>query len=278
MMGRIQTRPVWRWTQGASPVREEDRLVGEEPLEIRVRGESVSVTMRTPGDDTELAVGFLFSEGVLRRREDLVGVELVAGSGGNVVDVAPAPDVVLDLGRLSRHVLSSSSCGLCGKASIEAVRRRLPPVASDLCVAAGLLVQLPGRMARSQEAFARTGGLHAACIFDQGGGLVVLREDVGRHNAVDKALGYAFLEGLLPLDRHILLVSGRSSFEIMQKALAGGIPVVAAVSAPSELAVRFAEESRQTLAGFLREGRMNVYAHAERICFEAEEAKTGSAG
>jgi FdhD protein len=253
----------------ARPAR--DELAAEEPLEIRVRGRAISVTMRTPGHDEELAAGFLLTEGIVRRREDILKVEHCGrNEEGNVVNVLLAPEVAVDFARLTRHVFASSSCGLCGKASIDAVRGQFPAIDSngdDLRIDAAVLASLPGIMRQAQASFDRTGGLHAAAVFDMGGSLVVLREDVGRHNAVDKVIGHCLLNGPAPLDRHLLLVSGRSSFEIMQKALAGRVPMVAAVSAPSSLAVQFAAESGQTLVGFLRGERMNVYAHPQRIRF-----------
>jgi FdhD protein len=245
-----------------------DALATEEPLEIRVRGHAVSVTMRTPGHDAELAAGFLLAEGLLRRAADVLRIEpCPRNEDGNLVNVVLAPDVPFDLARLTRHVFASSSCGLCGKATIDAIHAALPPLPSDdrLTVDPPTLYRLPAIMRAAQDTFARTGGLHAAALFTAAGDLVCLREDVGRHNAVDKVLGHALLTGLYPLDRHVLLVSGRSSFEIMQKALAGRIPIVAAVSAPSSLAVRFARAANQTLVGFLRDRRMNVYAHPHRI-------------
>lgn len=259
---------VWRWRLGSEPRRNFDELAGEEPLEIRVQGRPVSVTMRTPGDDEELAVGFLLSEGLLAGPGQLAGVAPLENDGRcNTVDVDLTAGVSIDFERLTRHVFASSSCGLCGKVTIDAVQQQFPPIRSDVVVDAATLLRLPERSREAQAIFDRTGGLHAATLFDRRGNLVVLREDVGRHNAVDKVLGYALRSGLLPLDDHILLVSGRSSFEIMQKALAGRVPIVAAVSAPSSLAVQFAEASRQTLVGFLREGRMNVYAGMERVRF-----------
>lgn len=256
-----------------------DELAIEEPLEIRVRGRAISVTMRTPGDDDELAAGFLLSEGIVRRREDVLRIEPCGrNEDGNLLNVVLAPEVAVDFARLTRHVFASSSCGLCGKATIDAVRSTFPPVESDMTVDAELLVTLPEVMRRVQPTFDRTGGVHAAALFEAGGRLVALREDVGRHNAVDKVIGYALLNGLTPLDRHILLVSGRSSFEIMQKALAGRVAVVAAVSAPSSLAVDFARESGQTLVGFLRGPRMNVYSYAERIRFPAPRPAGAIAG
>jgi FdhD protein len=245
-----------------------DELAAEEPLEIRVRGRPVSVTMRTPGHDPELAVGFLLTEGIVRRAEDVLRVEPCGrNEEGNLLNVVLAPEVPVDFERLTRHVFASSSCGLCGKATIDAVRSTFPAVESDVVVAAGAVLRMPEVMRAEQSTFDRTGGLHAAALFDANGSLVVLREDVGRHNAVDKVLGHALLQRSVPLRRHVLLVSGRSSFEIMQKALAAQVAVVAAVSAPSSLAVDFAKQSGQTLVGFLRAGRMNVYSHPERIRF-----------
>ncbi len=245
-----------------------DELAVEEPLEIRVRGRAVSVTMRTPGHDEELAAGFLLSEGMIHQQRDVLKIEACdRNEEGNLLNILLAPEVPVDFEKLTRHVFASSSCGLCGKATIEAIRGMFPPVKSDLRVRADVLLKIPPSMREGQATFDRTGGLHAAALFDADGKMIVLREDVGRHNAVDKVLGFALLRGLLPLDKHVLAVSGRSSFEIMQKALAGQIPIVAAVSAPSSLAVEFAEENGQTLVGFLRERRMNVYSHAHRIDF-----------
>ena len=255
-----------RYREGKVDARD-DALAIEGPLEIRVRGRAVSVTMRTPGHDEELAAGFLLSEGIIAKSEDLVRVEPCdRADGGNIVNVVLEPTVSVDFERLTRHVFASSSCGLCGKASIDAVHNQFKPVdTGDVTIDASLLLQLPARMHEAQSTFHRTGGLHAAALFDAQGSLIVLREDVGRHNAVDQVLGFALLNRLLPLDRHVLLVSGRASFEIVQKALAGRVPIVAAVSAPSSLAVEFAEESNQTLVGFLRDQRMNVYANPRRI-------------
>lgn len=267
-MTERQRNSVWRWELGAEPQREEDELAGEEPLEIRVQGRPVSVTMRTPGDDEELALGFLLSEGLLRGRQHVADVVPVEKDGRcNTVDVRLVEGVSVDFERLTRHVFASSSCGLCGKVTIDAVQQQFPPIRSTMTVDASTLLRLPRKSREGQAVFNRTGGLHAATLFDQAGKLIVLREDVGRHNAVDKVLGYALRKDLFPLDRYMLLVSGRSSFEIMQKALAGRLPIVAAVSAPSSLAVQFAEASGQTLVGFLREGRMNVYAGVERVRF-----------
>jgi FdhD protein len=256
-----------------------DELAPEEPLEIRVRGRPVSVTMRTPGHDEELAVGFLLTEGLIRRPEDVLRVEPCGrNEDGNLLNVVLAPEVHVDFERLTRHVFASSSCGLCGKATIDAVRATFPRVESDVTVEAETLVGLPDKMRTAQPAFDRTGGVHAAALFDVEGNLIVAREDVGRHNAVDKVLGFALFRRLVTLQRHVLLVSGRSSFEIMQKALAAQVPIVAAVSAPSTLAAEFARESGQTLIGFLRGRRMNVYAGAERIAFPAVVASSTNGG
>lgn len=256
---------ILRYQHGAVSEHADDLAV-EEPLEIRVRGRGISVTMRTPGDDAELAAGFLLSEGLIRRRADVLAIEPCdRNEAGNLLNVQLAPDVVIDFEKLTRHVFASSSCGLCGKASIDALRGTFSPVQSDVTIDAATITQLPQRMRVAQQQFERTGGLHAAALFDETGKLIVLREDVGRHNAVDKVLGFALMNDLLPLNRNVLLVSGRSSFEIMQKGLAGGIAIIAAVSAPSSLAVEFARENNQTLIGFLREERMNIYTHPKRI-------------
>jgi FdhD protein len=196
----------------------------------------------------------------------VIKIEACAGNEeGNVVNVLLAPEVHVDFERLTRHVFASSSCGLCGKATIEAIHTQFGPVSSEVSISAEVLAGLPAVMREAQATFERTGGLHAAALFDDAGRLMVLREDVGRHNAVDKVVGRALLDGRLPLDHHVLLVSGRASFEIMQKAVAAGVAIVAAVSAPSSLAAEFAEESGQTLIGFLRAERMNIYTHGWRV-------------
>jgi FdhD protein len=261
------TSQILRYAHGRTETAE-DELAIEEPLEIRVRGQAISVTMRTPGNDDELAAGFLLSEGIIRRRSDVLKFEACdRNEEGNLLNVLLAPEVPVDFDKLTRHVFASSSCGLCGKATIEALRATFPPVDSNVSIDSKILLNLPEIMRAAQTTFARTGGLHAAALFESDGKLIVLREDVGRHNAVDKVLGFSLMHDLLPLDGHVLLVSGRSSFEIMQKALAGRIAIIAAVSAPSSLAVEFARENRQTLVGFLRENRMNVYTHDKRIRF-----------
>jgi FdhD protein len=249
-----------------------DEVAIEEPLEIRIDGVAVATTMRTPGNDDELVAGFLLSEGIVRARSDLSALAPcpLPASLGNVMKVELGPGVKFEPATMQRFGTISSSCGLCGKTSIEFIRQQFPPIdfASLTQIAEATLLELPGRLREAQGNFARTGGIHAAGVFDLSGTPLVVREDIGRHNAVDKAIGRAFLDGLLPLDNHILVVSGRSSLEIVQKALAAGVPIVAAVSAPSSLAVNFARECGQTLIGFLRPPTFNVYSHIERIAFE----------
>jgi len=265
----IQTTPVQMTRvlrRGAASILK-DETAREEPLEIRVEGRSVAVVMRTPGHDVELAAGFLVTEGVIQKPRDILEITqcpATTDSKGNIVDVLLGGAVV-NWDSLTRHVFSASSCGLCGKTSIDSVFQKFPAVASAWKVPVEILWSLPDQLRQAQEAFAKTGGLHASAIFDLEGNLVVLREDVGRHNALDKVLGHCLLNGMLPLDRHILLVSGRVSFEIIQKALAGGIAMVAAISAPSSLAVEFAEEANQTLVGFLRNETLNIYCHPQRL-------------
>lgn len=253
---------VTRFAMNRPPERSPDMLAVEEPLEIRVRGHAIAVTMRTPGHDEELAAGFLLTEGVLKDRNDLLEIARCQAEGstaGNILNVFLAPDVPLDMERLTRHVFSASSCGLCGKASIEAIHQSFPPITRSFELPIDILLTLPRKLRAAQKTFDQTGGLHAAGIFTARGELVVAREDIGRHNAVDKAIGRAFLDGMVS-GKRVLAVSGRASFEILQKALAARIPVVVAVSAPSSLAVEFARESGQTLYGFVREETANQYA------------------
>ena len=255
-----------RWQTPGAPRRALDAVAVEEPFELRVDTRPVAVIMRTPGHDEELAAGFLVSEGLVRSRADVLELRRdPRNRDRNVLDVFLSPDVVLDFAKLTRHVFASSSCGLCGKSSIAAVRKTFPRVTSRFRIRGETLLRLPDAMRSAQKTFEETGGLHAAALFDAAGTLECLREDVGRHNAVDKVVGRAFLDGRWPLKASGLLVSGRTSFEIVQKALAAGIPLVASVSAPSSLAVAFARESGLTLVGFLRPGRFNVYAGADRI-------------
>jgi FdhD protein len=248
-----------------------DEVAIEEPLEIRIGAEPLAVTMRTPGNDEELAAGFLLSEGIVRARMDLQEISrcMLPASLGNVLNVTLAATAKFTPAATHRFGTISTSCGLCGKTSIEFIRQQFAPIDSRrIQIEAATLLELPERLRTAQGNFARTGGIHAAAIFDLDGNLIVLREDIGRHNAVDKAIGRAFLDGLLPLNNHIMIVSGRSSLEIVQKALAAGIPIVAAVSAPSSLAVNFARESNQTLIGFLRPPTFNIYAHIERVVMD----------
>jgi FdhD protein len=273
-MARTMTRrPVVKIDLDGSgePRRRTDDLAAEEPLEIRVRKQALAVTMRTPGQDIDLAMGFLLTEGIIAAADDVVTAQLCAGADTpntyNVVDIVLGPDVPPPVTDPSRNFYTTSSCGVCGKASIDAVRTRSRfAVAGDrLTVPARTLAQLPDRLRVAQRTFDRTGGLHAAGLFTAGGELLVLREDVGRHNAVDKVIGWALREGRLPLTGHILLVSGRASFELAQKAWMAGLPLLAAVSAPSTLAAELADEAGMTLVGFLRGPSMNVYTAAHRV-------------
>lgn len=253
--------------EAGGATRADDTLAVEEPCEIRIGDEPVAVTMRTPGHDAELAAGFLFSEGIVGAG-DIAAISHCADDAAlhpeNVVEVRLGPEC-RPRRDLRRHFFASSSCGICGKASIEAIHVDAPPVASGPRVTAELLRDMMERLAEQQDVFAATGGLHAAALFHAGGELLVVREDVGRHNAVDKAIGHALLNERLPLPEHVLLVSGRTSFEILQKALVARVAVVAGVSAASSLAVEFAARSNMTLIGFLRGAKMNVYAGAERV-------------
>jgi len=250
------------------PEHRADLLAVEEPLEIRVNGEPLTVTMRTPGDDIDLAAGFLFTEGLLRRLQDVHEIRMC---DENVAAVTVGDSgALLRAKTAARNFLTTSACGVCGKDSIAAIRVRSAfDVAADpVRVSPAVLADLPDRLRDAQRVFSRTGGLHAAGLFSSDGTLLVLREDVGRHNAVDKVAGWALRSGLVPLAGHILLVSGRASFELAQKSLMLGIPVLAAVSAPSSLAASLAEEGGMTLVGFLRGATMNVYAGPQRVITE----------
>ncbi|MEH0574261.1 MULTISPECIES: formate dehydrogenase accessory sulfurtransferase FdhD [Streptomyces] len=281
-MGRVtERRKVIRIRDGVLSARP-DTLVAEEPMEIRLNGKPLAITMRTPGDDFALAAGFLVSEGVLATASDLLNIVYCAGAtleGSNtynVVDVRTTPGVTIPDITLERNVYTTSSCGLCGKASLDAVRTTTRwPIADapPLRIEPELLASLPDRLRAAQRVFDRTGGLHAAALFSEDGELLDVREDVGRHNAVDKLVGRALQNGDLPLSRAILLVSGRASFELAQKAAMAGIPVLAAVSAPSSLAVDLAAETGLTLVGFLRGSSMNVYAGEDRITLRTAAAR-----
>jgi FdhD protein len=251
---------------GGEPAAKDDIVAVEAPLEIRIGGRISTVLMRTPGDDDDLVLGFLRSEGIVSSKADILWVRRPPGlegdEAGNVLEVevggaaAEAPH---------RHFFGSSGCGVCGRNSIEALRVKGPPVDAACPVTRALLASLPGRMREAQRTFGRTGGVHTSALFTTAGDLVALREDVGRHNALDKVVGEALLQGRVPLSESVLQVSGRTSFEIVQKAAMAGIPIVAAVSAPSSLAVASAKRMGMTLVGFVRGDRFNVYAHPERI-------------
>jgi FdhD protein len=267
-MGRLTARRKVVRIDGASTVTRPDSLAVEEPLEIRVDGRPLTVTMRTPGDDMDLAAGFLVSEGVVSHTDQLTSMRYCGGATAagentyNVLDLAltvPGPE--------PRAFFTSSSCGICGTASLEAVRQTTAYAVSEdpLTVTPACLSSLPGRLREAQKVFDKTGGLHAAGLFSAAGELLCLREDVGRHNAVDKVVGWALREGRLPLTGTVLMVSGRASFELVQKAWMAGIPSLAAVSAPSSLAVDLATEAGMTLVGFLRGDTMNVYSGAHRV-------------
>ena len=248
---------------------EADAVASEEPLEIRVEGRSIAVVMRTPGHDRELAAGFLLSEGVIASAHDVFEISACGSSAaeGSAVDVLLRNPERVDMTALTRHVFTSSSCGVCGKASIAAAMHTHPPLEASPCVLtdAAVLFSLPDKQRAAQPAFAETGGLHASALFDLEGNLLMTREDAGRHNALDKVNGAALLENRLPLSECILLLSGRTSFELVQKALAARIPIVAAVGAPSSLAVELAQDAGITLCGFLRADRCNVYTHPQRL-------------
>ena len=276
--GPTTTATVWK-VRGTRPRPESDRLAAEEPMEIRVESgardqretTSLSVTMRTPGNDFELAAGFLFTEGIVARKRDITRIEYCTDPGVaqeyNVVSVVLHPDVEFRADRLTRHFYMSSSCGVCGKTALEAVRVAIrdPIPKNGPLLDPKIIVGIPERLRKDQALFSETGGLHAAGLFDAAGQLSSLREDVGRHNAVDKVVGEAFLAGRTPLAKTVLAVSGRSSFEILQKAAVAGIPFVIAVGAPSSLAVAIAEEFGMTLVGFARGDRFNIYAGRDRI-------------
>ncbi|HKV54006.1 MAG TPA: formate dehydrogenase accessory sulfurtransferase FdhD [Candidatus Binataceae bacterium] len=273
----VKKHPALKWRAGAAS-REDDPLAVEEPLEIRLGGRRFTLTMRTPGHDEELAAGFLLAEGFINSAAELGEIRRLRDSKGafdpNALDVMLNVPAAGLRERLKRNFNISSSCGVCGKTSIEALERRIEPLSNEVRFEASTIMRMPAIMREAQAVFRATGGLHAAALFERpaGGdaresaaGLIVLREDIGRHNAVDKVTGYALQRGLVPLSHSAMMVSGRLSFEIVQKAAAAGIPVLCAVSAPSSLAVELAEEVGMTLIGFLREQGFNVYTREERI-------------
>lgn len=278
-MGRVTARrPVLRVTDGKS-VRRPDSLAVEEPLEIRIGGRSLTVTMRTPGHDIDLVHGFLLGEGIIASPADVSairycdGVDADGANTYNVLDVTLAPGVPAPEGT-DRHFLTTSACGVCGKASLDAIRVRSPYDLADsgVVVTTSALASMPASLRAQQRVFDSTGGLHAAGLFTADGALLAVREDVGRHNAVDKVIGWALTDDRVPLREAILVVSGRASFELVQKAVVAGVPVLAAVSAPSSLAVDLAVESGLSLVGFLRGETMNVYSGEHRIKLASDTA------
>jgi len=267
---RIKATDVLEWNDGRDRFVLDDLAV-EEPLEIRIGdGDALTITMRTPGDDFALAAGFLYAEGIVCTRHDIsrinYGHHRDGVPSGNVVTVTLRSGLVVDVGALRRNFVSASSCGICGRTSIDAVRaREIVSPNPRFTIPGEVLTRLPDVLRRTQRVFGRTGGLHAAGVFAATGELMLVREDIGRHNAVDKVVGDSLLQGILPLSDCVLLVSGRGGFEIVQKALAAGVPVLASVSAPSSLAVQLAREGGLTLVGFLRERRFVVYSHPHRV-------------
>ena len=253
----------------------EDMLAVEQPLEIKIlygpedsrHLKNISVTMCTPGHDEELATGFLFTEGIIKSSDDIISCVSTAAAGNNSVTTVLKPGITFDPKKMERHFYSSSSCGVCGKSSIDAVKYNFSgdPVHDTMSIPAFLLIQLPELLRKQQEVFEHTGGLHASALFDPNGHLLLSREDVGRHNALDKLIGASLIAGNIPLHEHLLLLSGRASFELIQKAAMAGIKIVCAVGAPSSLAVELAKELDITLVGFLRDGRFNIYSGEQRI-------------
>lgn len=250
----------------------EDLLAVERPLEIKLvygpvnnrQVKNISVTMCTPGHDEELAVGFLFTEGIVKSKDEIAGCKII---GDNIVNAELEPEVVFDPQKLERHFYTSSSCGVCGKSSIDAVKNNIvcKPGTGNIKVNADVITSLPDSLRKQQEVFKHTGGLHASALFNLNGNLLVTREDVGRHNALDKLIGALLMSNEMPLDRHILLLSGRASFELIQKAAMAGIKIVCAVGAPSSLAAELAKDCGMTLIGFLRDGRFNIYCGEQRV-------------
>lgn len=265
---KIARHAAAKWRGGSfAPI--DDALAVEEPLEIRLAGRRFTLTMRTPGNDEELAAGFLLAEGFIAKADELGEIRRVRDAKG--ANEPNAIDIILNVRaeglreRLKRHFTISSSCGVCGKTSIESITRRIAPISSRAKIAAATILTLAATLRESQQVFAATGGLHACGLFDLEGKLLATREDIGRHNAVDKIVGWALANAMLPLSKSLMMVSGRLSFEIVQKAAAAGVPILAAVSAPSSLAVELADEAGITLVGFLRDASFNVYTHRARI-------------
>ena len=266
--GTARSIRIVRYRNGESLPDQPDEMAVEEPLEIRVEGQSIAVVMRTPGHDRELAAGFALTEGIVRDGSEIFEITsclTTEQQSSNAVDIALIDPAGFDPAKLSRHVFSSSSCGICGKATIAAAMQQFPAIKTAPTVDSKIMLRLPEKLAAAQETFRRTGGLHACALFDAKGDLRLLYEDVGRHNALDKLIGHELLAKRLPLGECLLLLSGRISFEMTQKALAAGLAIIAAISAPTSLAVEFARANNQTLIGFLRGESMNIYAGAERI-------------
>lgn len=278
MLSSVTAQVIKVSENGASSLT--DRVAAEEPLEIRLdyKGDtgrkikSISVTMRTPGNDAELATGFLYTEGIVNAADDIVSIENTDEKNGNVVKVTLANGVVPDIDKLERNFYTTSSCGVCGKSSIEAVRVacNILDTKDDIKIRPDLLYTLPAQLRRHQEVFEQTGGLHAVALFGLDGRLLLVREDAGRHNAADKLIGACLQAGRLPLNAHIMLLSGRASFELVQKAAMAGVKVIAAVGAPSSLAVQMANDWGITLIGFLRDKRFNIYSAEQRIITNAQ--------
>ncbi|GAB4041488.1 formate dehydrogenase accessory sulfurtransferase FdhD [Spirosoma gilvum] len=262
---------------GETLIEKPDLLAVEEPLEIRLgfgpvedrQQRSVAVTMRTPGHDAELAMGFLFTEGIIQSPADIVSCRHCvndADKEGNVIRVELQPEVIVDWSRLERSTFASASCGLCGKTTIDAIKARTPgPILADFSLEPSVLHALPNRVRDTQRAYAYTGGIHAAGLFDTQGNLLLVREDIGRHNALDKLIGAAFWQGWLPLSQYGIFLSGRVGVELVQKSWMAGVPLLASVGAPSSLAVQMAQEAAITVAGFVRDERFNLYSHPNRI-------------
>ncbi len=259
---------IHRMAAGAVPEVRRDEVAVEEPLEIRIEGSPVAIAMRTPGQDEELAAGWLLSEGIVKHRDEIAQIVPRPGDEHQraaMVDVLLRDPSSFDAARHRRSLLTNASCGLCGAATVGQVLRDFSPVKSSFRIDANLLLEMPAQLAQGQSAFRRTGGVHACGLFDKSGKLLELREDVGRHNALDKLLGRALLDDRLPLSEHIVLLSGRVSLEMMQKSLAAGVPVVAAIGAPSSLAIDLAAKGGQALAAFIRDASMNIYAGVEKL-------------
>lgn len=259
---------IVRYHVQGNPATLDDEIAVEEPLEIRIQGKALLVTMRTPGHDKSLAAGHLWSEGVISKPDHILDMEHCQQGSQlkeNVLNVFLHPEVVMDHDLMNRFSYAASGCGLCGKSAMEAIRTRFTPIRSNISMRSSDILRLFQSLKGKQHGFERTGGLHAAALFDGSGTLIDIKEDVGRHNAVDKVIGDRVLQKAFPLEDTILLVTSRASFEIVQKALAAGIPIIAFASAPSSLAIEFAQANGQTLIGFLREDRFNAYTHSERV-------------